>query len=135
MDPDVLRRAMPGCERLDRVADNRFTTVLKAGVGPVKGSFTGEVALSDIVPHRGYTLTTRARSPIGFVEGVGRIALEPSGAETLIQFSGEVKVGGTLASVAGRLIEAAAQKNIRETFANLAREIGAAPTAEPGEAK
>ena len=133
MDPLVLRRAMPGCERLERVTDNHFTTVLRAGVGPVKGSFTGEVALSDIIPQRGYTLTTRAKSPIGFVEGVGRIEIEESGAETVIHFSGKVKVGGALASVASRLMEAAAQKNIRDTFANLAREI-AAGTA-PGEAK
>jgi carbon monoxide dehydrogenase subunit G len=122
MDPAVLQRAMPGCEKLEAVGENSFRAVLKAGVGPVKGTFSGEVSLSDVVPERSYTLTSRAKSAAGFVEGTGKIELEAAGKETVIHLSGEVKVGGTLASVGSRLVEAAARKNIRDTFANLARE-------------
>jgi carbon monoxide dehydrogenase subunit G len=128
MDPAVLRRAMPGCEKLEEIGQHRYRAVLKAGVGPVKGTFNGDVTLSDIVPEKSYTLTSRATSNVGFVEGVGRVQLESFGGETIVRFSGEAKVGGMLASVGGRLIEAAAQKNMRETFANLAHELSSGPT-------
>ncbi len=125
MDPEVLRRSLPGCEKLEPSGEHRYRAVLKAGVGPVKGTFSGEVALSDILPEKSYTLTSRVTSNVGFAEGVGKIELESFAGETIVRFSGEAKVGGMLASVGGRLVEAAAQKNIRETFANLTRELSA----------
>jgi carbon monoxide dehydrogenase subunit G len=127
MDPAMLQRAMPGCQSLEQKAPNEYRAVLKAGVGPVKGTFHGDVTIGDIVPEKSYTITSHAKSTAGFVEGVGRVELERNGdASTVVRFSGEAKVGGMLASVGGRLVEAAAQKNIRDTFANLARELNAA---------
>jgi carbon monoxide dehydrogenase subunit G len=131
MDPAVLQRSMPGCEKLEPTGENRYRAVLKAGVGPVKGTFNSEVAISDIDDDRGYTLTTKAKAPVGFVEGSGRVQLVENAGQTIIHFIGEVKVGGALASIGGRLIEAAAKKNIHDTFANLARECGAAPATTP----
>ncbi len=122
MDPGVLQRALPGCEKLEPAGENTYRTVVKAGVGPIRGTFQGDVTLSDIVPEKSYRLTSRAKAAVGFVEGSGAVELEPADAGTLIRFSGDVKVGGMLASVGGRLVEAAAQKNIRDTFDNLARE-------------
>ncbi len=122
MDPAVLQCAMPGCQKLEADGENRYRTVLKAVVGPIKATFNGVVSLSDIVPEGGYTLTSHAKSAAGFVESTGKIVLEAAGDETLIHFSGDVKIGGMLASVGSRLVEAAARKNIQETFANLARE-------------
>ena len=123
MDPEVLRRSMPGCEKLEPNGENSYRAVMKAGVGPVKGTFNSEVSLYDIRPEQGYSLSTRAKAPVGFVEGAGRIDLVEMGGETIIHFLGEVKVGGALASVGGRLIEAVAQKNIKDTLDNLAREV------------
>ncbi len=131
MDPEVLQRAMPGCQKLEEKAPNQYRAVLKAGVGPVKGTFHSDISIADIVPEKSYTLTSRANSSVGFVEGVGRVEIEGNGQGTVVRFSGEAKIGGTLASVGGRLIEAAAQKNIRDTFANLARELNAAAPARP----
>ena len=132
MDPAVLQRVMPGCQKLEEKVPNQYRAILKTGVGPVKGTFHGDVTISDIVPEKSYTLTSRASSTAGFVEGVGRLELESAGAETIVRFSGEAKVGGMLASVGGRLVEAAAQKNVRETFANLGRELNsAAASARP----
>jgi hypothetical protein len=127
MDPAVLQRATPGCQSLVEKAPNQYSAVLKAGVGPVKGIFHGDITIADMVPEKSYTLTSRATSTVGFVEGIGRVELEANGdGTTIVRFSGEAKVGGMLASVGGRLVEAAAQKNIRDTFANLARELNAA---------
>lgn len=133
MDPAVLQRAIPGCQSLEEKAPHQYRAVLKAGVGPVKGTFHGDITLTDIVPEKSYTLTSNSKSTAGFVEGVGRVELEGNGdATTIVRFTGEAKVGGMLASVGGRLVEAAAQKNIRDTFDNLARELNSAtPSARP----
>ena len=47
VEPEILRRAIPGCESLEKIGDNTFTAILKAGVGSIKGTFKGEVRLED----------------------------------------------------------------------------------------
>jgi uncharacterized protein len=127
LDPGVLQRSIPGCEKLIPTGENQYTAVLKAGVGAIKGTFNSEITITDVDPGKGYTLSARAKAPVGFVEGSGKAVLEGGdGANaTTVKFSGEAKVGGMLASVGGRLIEAASQKNIRDMFNNLAREVEA----------
>jgi len=104
---------------------------VRAGVGSIRGSFTGDVTLAELDPLNGYTLRSRMQAGVGFVEGSGRVELsdpeipDPAAPATMITYSGEVKVGGMLASIAGRLIEAAAKKNMDEMFANLGRELAA----------
>jgi uncharacterized protein len=114
LDPAVLAKVIPGCEKLTAIGENRYTAVVKAGVGAIKGTFTSEFAISEIEPLQGYTLTSRAKAPVGFVEGNGR-----DGQPTTSSFIGEAKMGGALASVAARLFEAAAKKNTDEMFQNL----------------
>lgn len=122
MDPAALERSIPGCQKLEPTGPNAYRATIKAGVGPIKGTFTGDMTIADIVPEKSYTLTSHTKAPMGFVEGKGKVELEDAGAETVVHYTGEVKIGGLLASVGERLIDAAARKNISEVFANLARE-------------
>jgi uncharacterized protein len=121
LDPAVLAKVVPGCESLTPTGENRYSAVVKAGVGAIKGKFTTEMAISEIEPQQGYTLTSRAKAPVGFVEGKGSVRLDGGndGQPTTIAFIGDVKMGGALASVAARLFEAAAKKNTDEMFHNL----------------
>lgn len=121
LDPAVLAKTIPGCEKLTATGENRYTAVIKAGVGAIKGTFTSEMAISEIEPQQGYTLSSRAKAPVGFVEGNGRVRLDggSDGQPTTVAFVGEAKMGGALASVAGRLFEAAAKKNTDEMFQRL----------------
>jgi carbon monoxide dehydrogenase subunit G len=124
MDPAALQRSIPGCQKLEATGANAYRATIKAGVGAIKGTFTGDLAIADVVPEESYTLTSRTKAPMGFVEGKGKVELEDAGEETVVRYSGEVKIGGMLASVGERLIDAAARKNISELFSNLARECG-----------
>ena len=121
LDPNVLAKTIPGCEKLTATGENRYTAVVKAGVGAIKGTFNSEFALSDITPGEAYTLTSKAKAPVGFVEGNGRVTLEggSDGKPTVVKFTGDVKMGGMLASIAGRLFEAAARKNTDDMFERL----------------
>jgi carbon monoxide dehydrogenase subunit G len=121
LDPEVLAQVIPGCESLTSTGENRYSAVVKAGVGAIKGRFTSEMAISDIDSENGYTLTSKAKAPVGFIEGNGRVRLDggADGQPTTISFTGDVKMAGALASVAARLFEAAAKKNTDEMFHNL----------------
>ncbi|MGH9532965.1 MAG: SRPBCC family protein, partial [Terriglobales bacterium] len=90
-DPAILQRSIPGCEKLEATGENTYRATLKAGVGSIQGKFAGEVSLTDIVEGKSFTLTSRAKAPVGFVEGKGKVVLEAAGKETLVKFSGEVK--------------------------------------------
>src|SRR5437764_14544136 len=126
LNPDILRRVIPGCEKLEPTGDHRYSATFRSGVGQIKGTFSGEVEISDPDPQTAYTLRSRMKAAVGFVEGTGRISLADADSDTLIQYSGEVKIGGLLASIAGRLIEAATKKNMDDMFANLNREVSGA---------
>jgi carbon monoxide dehydrogenase subunit G len=134
LDPEVMQRILPGCEKLQPAGEHRYTAQVRAGVGSIRGSFSGEVSLSELDPPNAYTLRSHMKAGVGFVEGVGRLQLAdaeqagetPLPPATVIDYSGEVKVGGMLASIAGRLIEAAARKNMDEMFARLGHELAPA---------
>ena len=123
MDPAVLQRILPGCEKFEAACQHHYTAEFKAGIGSFKSSFRGEVALSHIKPETSYTLSSKAKGSGAFVEGTAHVELEDAGKETNLKYTAEVKVGGALAALGGRLMEAAAHKNIADTFASLAREF------------
>jgi len=123
MDPAVLRRILPGCEKFEAAGEHHYTAEFKAGIGAFKSSFQGEVELSNIKPEKSYTLSSKAKGSGAFVDGTAHVELEDAGKETSVRYAAEVKVGGALAALGGRLMEAAAHKNIADTFSNLAREF------------
>ena len=55
-DPDVLRRAIEGCEAFERTSETSFAARVVARIGPVKAGFSGAVTLTDLDPPNGYTL-------------------------------------------------------------------------------
>ncbi|MBV8207772.1 MAG: carbon monoxide dehydrogenase subunit G [Acidobacteria bacterium] len=129
LNPEILCRVIPGCEKLTAAGPSKYTGLFRAGVGHIRGSFSGEVEITNIDPQNSYTLRSRMKAGVGFVDGTGDITLaddmeQPGAPSTLLNYSGEVKVGGMLASIAGRLVESAARKNLDDLFANLERELG-----------
>lgn len=124
MDPAVLQRILPGCKKFEAAGEHHYAAEFKAGIGAFKSSFQGEVTLLNLKPEKSYTLTSKAKGSGAFVEGTAQVELEDAGKETSVKYAAEVKVGGALAALGGRLMEAAAHKNIADTFANLAKEFG-----------
>ena len=123
MDPAVLQRILPGCEKVEAAGSHHYTTEFRAGIGAFKSSFQGEVKLFNLKPESSYTLSSKAKGSGAFVEGTAHVELEDRGKETIVKYAAEVKVGGALAALGGRLMEAAAHKNIADTFHNLAKEF------------
>ena len=131
-DPEVLKRCIAGCQELSRTGDDAFHAVVQAKVGPLSAAFTGDVALKDLDPPNGYTLEVSAKAgPAGFARGEAKVALADAGAETVLTYSAEGRVGGKLAQIGQRLIDAAARKTADDFFEAFAREV--APQTAPEE--
>jgi carbon monoxide dehydrogenase subunit G len=115
-DPDVLRRALPGCKTLEQTGAQEFSATVVAKVGPVAATFKGKVELADLDPPNGYTLTGRGQGgPAGFAKGSARVRLAAEGEATVLTYVATVDLGGKLAAVGGRLVAGVA-KSMADTF-------------------
>lgn len=119
LDPEILAKTLPGCEKLEQVDENKYKGVIKVKVGPVQGQFQGAVSLSDLQPPEGYHLQVSGRGPAGFVNGEGNIKLEDQGETTLLHYTGTAQVGGRIASVGQRLIDSTSKALIRQALESL----------------
>lgn len=129
VDPAVLEKSIPGCQQMEKTGENQYQAKLTVGVGPVKGIFTATVSLEDITAPTHYTLVVEGKGQPGFVKGSGALDLTPDGDGTSIHYSGEVHVGGVLASVGQRMIVAAANMLAGKFFASLETEAKTYSTA------
>ena len=122
VDPEVLRRCIPGCERLEKTGEDAYAATLRTGVGAIKGVFNGNVKLEDMRAPEHYRIVVDGRGQPGFLKGAGDLDLEEKEGVTLVRYAGDVQVGGTLASVGQRMIQGAAKMMTTQFFASLEAE-------------
>ena len=123
-DPEILARCMPGCEGLERVAENEYAMRMKMVLASITGKFEGKVRISEANPPAGFRLSVEGSGKIGFVKGEGLLTLVPDGEGTSVTYDGEVQVGGTIANVGQRLVETTARMLIKRFFEKLAATTG-----------
>src|SRR5882724_644386 len=75
LDPETLRKAIPGCEKLEMIAADEYKATLKIGVAAVKGTFEGKVRLLDKKPSDSYRLAAEGSGGPGFVRADTLISL------------------------------------------------------------
>ena len=121
-DPEVLRRCIPGCESLEKIAENAYAATMKAGVGMIKGTFKGNVKLEEMRPPDHYRIVVDGKGGPGFVKGTGDFDLEEKDGATLIRYAGEMQVGGTIAGIGQRMIQGAAKMMATRFFTALEAE-------------
>jgi carbon monoxide dehydrogenase subunit G len=126
-DPAILQKCIPGCERLEKAGENRYNATLSAGVGPIKGTFSATVAIENMMPPSNYRLVVEGKGQPGFIKGTGDLILEDHNGGTLIRYTGNVQVGGMLASVGQRMIESTAKMLAGKFFSALEAELRSRP--------
>jgi carbon monoxide dehydrogenase subunit G len=104
MNPEQLRQAIPGCEKLEPLGNDEFKATMKVGVAAVKGTFEGKVRLSDKKPPESYRLHAEGSGSPGFVRADTLITFTPDDAATKVQYSADVQVGGLIAGVGQRML-------------------------------
>lgn len=133
-DPEVLAKAIPGCEDMQKVGENAFTAKVKAKVGPVSATFTGKVTLSDLDPPQSYTISGEGSGGVaGFAKGGAKVQLLEDGPDaTILRYEAKAEVGGKLAQIGSRLIQGTAKKMADDFFGKFAElAAAAAPRRKP----
>ena len=109
-DPNILKKAIPGCEEFRKNSDTEFTATATNKIGPFNASFTGDIELKDINAPNSYVIEGSGNSPVGFASGSAKVNLEDSNGGTKLIYEVEANVGGKIAQVGSRLIDMTAKK-------------------------
>ena len=68
LDPAVLVRTIPGCERMETTGDNAYDMTVTAGVAAIRGTYSGTCALSDLEPHSSLVMRLQGAGAPGTVD-------------------------------------------------------------------
>jgi uncharacterized protein len=140
-DPRVLVRTIPGCERLEQVGDDAYAMTVTAGVASVRGTYAGDVRLTDQRAPDGFVLRASGSGAPGTVSA--DVAVELASGDdgtTLVSYDADAVVGGMIGGVGQRLLSSVAKRTAGEFFTNVdevltggAEEVPATPGAGPAE--
>jgi carbon monoxide dehydrogenase subunit G len=127
-DPLILKQSIPGCESLEKTSDTEFKATASVKIGPISARFTGRVALTDIHPPDGYTISGEGQGGVaGFAKGGAVVALTEDGTDTLLKYDVKAQVGGKIAQLGARLIDASAKSMAEQFFTRFAAQVAAPP--------
>jgi carbon monoxide dehydrogenase subunit G len=127
-DVEVLKRSIPGCKTLEWLDDEVIKAQVRAKIGPIDTVFKGQLKLSQRDPPNGYRLSGEGNgAAAGFASGNAVIRLQPDGEGTLLQYDVDAMVGGKLAQLGSRLIDAAAMKFAEDFFERFAGQVAPPP--------
>jgi len=132
LDPEALAAVIPGCHELDRVSDNAYKAEVSLGVGPVRGRFHADVALSDMVEPESTTLSGGVIGPLGAAQGTGHVQLADDGDGTKVTYDYEIELSGKVASIGGRMLEGAAKALVKQFFERLVAQVGGEKSGSKG---
>ena len=121
LDPDRLRQAIPGCEKLEALGNDEYRATMKVGVGPVKGTFEGRVKIADKKPPESYRMAVEGTGGPGFVRGETLITLTEAGDGTRVSYSADVQVGGLIAGVGQRMLGGASKMMADQFFGRMSQ--------------
>jgi uncharacterized protein len=120
LDPEVLKASLPGCEKLESIGDDEYAATMKIGIAMIKGTFTGKVKITDKVEPESYTMHIEGSGPQGQVNGVGKLEFVDTGSGgTIVKYTGDANVSGTIARVGARMIQPAARTIAGQFFKSI----------------
>ena len=125
-NPEILRTSIPGCETLERLEDNSLKATASVKVGPISAKFAGKVQLLDLDPPNGYRIEGEGQGGVaGFAKGGAVVRLTADGAATVLSYEVKAQVGGKIAQLGARLIDATAKQMADAFFDRFTATVGA----------
>ena len=135
-DSAILARCIPHCEQLTPAGEHAFDALIAASLGPVRARFRTRLALENLDPPSGYTLTGETRAgPAGYARGSAEVTLEEAGDATLLRYRAGFRVDGKFARLGARLVAGAMRNSVDKFFTCLARDLERLPRAAAGPAR
>jgi carbon monoxide dehydrogenase subunit G len=118
-NPQSLRQALPGCEKLEETEPGKYDLYLKIGIAAVKGKYKGKMEIADAQPPNMIRLVGEGKGLPGYVKGEAVVALTAQGNETQVAYDGDVQVGGLLAGIGQRMMSGVAKMMLEHFFKNM----------------
>jgi carbon monoxide dehydrogenase subunit G len=116
-DPEVLKAAIPGCKTLEKDSDTDLRATTAVEIGPIAAEFAGKIQLLDLDPPNSYRIAGEGQGGVaGFANGGASVRLSDDGAFTLLQYDVSAQVGGKIAQLGARLIDASAKQMADQFF-------------------
>jgi uncharacterized protein len=135
-DPAVLARTIPGCESLRRVGDDEYQMNVSVGVGAIRGTYAGEVKLSDQQRPTSYVMHASGAGAPGNARATVTITLEPAEpGTTTLTYSADAVIGGPVAGVGQRMITGVAKRMAGQFFTAIDNELTGVPAPAPAAAR
>jgi carbon monoxide dehydrogenase subunit G len=131
-DPQILKASIPGCETIERTADNEYAVTVGTTLGPVRAKFRGKLRLEDVVAPESYTLRFEGEGgAAGFAKGSSKVTLAEEGGKTTLGYSVAAQIGGRIAQVGNRLVDSAARKLADDFFTAFEKAVPGTTSPEP----
>ena len=129
-DPAQVTTCAPDVQSLEIADPHHFKVVVRAGVGPIKGTFTMNVQFLELDRPKHAAVLARGQAPGSAVEMVSNMDLsEFDENHTVMEWSSDVTVSGMIQQVGARLMQGAADKITQQVFACIKAKLEAPVTA------
>jgi carbon monoxide dehydrogenase subunit G len=124
LDPDHLREAIPGCERLEWIAGDTYALRVVLGLAALSGTYEGTLRLMERREPERFRIAIQSTGAGGLPHGYGGLMLEERGPNTtIVTYAGEALLGSKAANAANAglfVIRGAARVLINQFFSRLA---------------
>jgi carbon monoxide dehydrogenase subunit G len=134
LDPAVLVRTIPGCERLEATGDNAYAMTVTAGVASIKGTYAGSCVLTDLVEHESLVMKLDGAGAPGTIGATVNVRFLGEGSSTRVSYDADAVVGGMIGGVGQRMLTSVSRRMAGEFFGNVDAAIAGGPAAAPVEA-
>ncbi|WP_353147103.1 carbon monoxide dehydrogenase subunit G [Pollutimonas bauzanensis] len=132
-DPAILKECIAGCETLERTEENAFVALVSVKVGPVSARFKGNLKMTNVQPPHSYTIHFDGQGGVaGFGKGSADVSLVADGEKTRLNYTARAQVGGKIAQIGSRLVDAAAAKLSEDFFKAFEQRLQALAKPEDG---
>jgi len=120
LDPSVLVRTIPGCERLETTGENAYAMTVTAGVAAITGTYSGTCRLTDLHPGKSLVLSAQGAGAPGTIAADVKVQFGDNGdGTTQLTYDADAVVGGTIGGVGQRMLSSVSKRMAGEFFGNV----------------
>lgn len=117
LDPNQVGQCGPGVESIEVIDETHFKATAKVGIGFISARFAVNMEMAEQVPPDRAVIKAHGQAPGSAVDATAEMQLSgPAEGPTRMDWSADVALAGTLASLGARMIEGTANKMIGQTF-------------------
>jgi len=132
LDPAVLVRTIPGCERLETAGEHAYEMTVTAGVAAIRGTYSGSCVMSDLQPHSSLVMRVQGAGAPGTVDATVNVSFVEGDDGTEVAWDADAIVGGMVGGVGQRMLSSVARRMAGEMFDAVGRQMAGPSEVEQG---